>query len=100
MLHGNHLSVGTQAVALVSHGRVTDVVLGDDMEQLRLCVMSSSAVNSSPEMQILMTDKEEELGRMLKMNKGLNQIVCELQTNQTAEVFSRQEENEHADGRF
>ena len=100
MLHRKPLSVGTEAVALVSHGRVTDVVLDDDMEQLGLCVKLVSAANSILEWQILVTDKEEELGKMFKMTEALNEMVCELQTNQSADVFSRQEESEHADGRF
>ena len=100
VLHGKPLSAGTQAIALVNHGRVTDVVFDDDLEQLGLCVKLASAALSILERQVLVTDKEKELGKMLKMTEVLNQIVGDLQTNQSAEVFSRQEESEHADGRF
>ena len=100
MLHGKSLSVGTQAVALVSHGRVTDVSLDDDMEQLGLCVKLAAAANSILERQVLIAVKEEELGKMLRMTKALNQIVGELQTNQSDEDFSGHKESEHADGRF
>ena len=100
VLQGKPLSVGTQAVALVIHGRVADVVLDDDMEQLGLCVKLASAAKSILERQILVTNKDEELGKMLKMTEALNQMVGELQTNQFSDVFSRQEESGHVDGRF
>ena len=73
------LSVGTQAVALVSHGRVADVVVDDGKGELGLCVKLASAVNSILERQILVTDKQEKRRKMLKMIETLSGMASELQ---------------------
>ena len=102
MLHGNRLCVGTQAVALASHNRVIDVVVDDDKEELGLCMKLASAIYSILERQMLMTDKEEEHRKMLKMTETLCHMVNEIRmlTSQPGPVCNSQEEEEHTNGKF
>lgn len=78
MLCDNHMRVGIQAVAVASNGRVTDVAI-DGKEQLELCMKLASAVNSTLERQMIMTDEQVKYEKILKMTETLNQIVGELQ---------------------
>ena len=73
------MCVGTQAVALVSHGRVADVVVDDGKGELGLCVKLASAVNSILERQILVTNKQEKRRKMLKMIETLSGMASDLQ---------------------
>ena len=88
------LSVGTQAVALVSHGRVADVVVDDGKGELGLCVKLASAVNSILERQVLVTDKQEKRRKMLKMIETLSGMASELQmfTSHSVHINTQTEE--------
>lgn len=101
MLHGNPFC--TQAVALVSRGKVADIVVDDDKGELGLCMKLAAAANSVPEKQIIVTDKQEERRKMLKTTETLSHLASELQmlTSQSAFVCNRQEEQQqqHMKGR-
>ena len=99
--HGNPLCVGTQAVALVSHGRLTNVVIDDGKEELGSCKKLASARKFILERHILVTDKQEEHTKMLKVTGTLSPRASQLQTltRQSDLACIRQEEEQHLNGR-
>ena len=90
-----------QAVALVSQGRVSDIVVDDDKGELGLCMKLASAANSILERQIIVTAKQEEHRKMLKITETLSHMVGELQmlTSQSARVCNGQGQQQHMNGR-
>ena len=93
--HGNPFCVATQAVALVGHGRVTDVFLDDDKEEL------ACAREFILERQILVTDKQDERTKIFKMTDTLSPRASQLQmlTSRYDLACIKQEEEQHMNGK-